>query len=55
MSIEVKTIDNEHIEVNGKLVYLDTNLNWVATVELTSNESEAAQRHIASLKRQSKD
>lgn len=42
MSIIIQPIDKgEKYEVNGKVVYLDSNGNWIATQELTANEGKA--------------
>ncbi len=54
MSVEIKTIDSENVEVNGKLVYKDHNENWVAKVELTTQEASAFNNHLQALKRQPK-
>jgi hypothetical protein len=34
-------VQNEHYEVNGKDVYIDCNENWIASVELTTQETNA--------------
>lgn len=50
MSIQINTVvAGEQFEVNGKLVYLDHNQNWVATVELTTQEKEQFNKHLATL------
>ncbi|MGE4345907.1 MAG: hypothetical protein AB7D46_00690 [Flavobacteriaceae bacterium] len=42
MSIRIKPIEKgEKYEVNGKLVYLDSNGNWIASQELSTNEGKA--------------
>lgn len=42
MSVKIKPIDiGEKYEVNGKIVYLDSNENWIASQELTTNEVNA--------------
>lgn len=46
MSIKIKPIEQgEKYEVNGKVVYLDSNQNWIATQELTTNEAKAFQNY----------
>ncbi len=37
------------ITVNGKLMYIDGEDNWVATVELTRKEIEAANKYIQNI------
>ena len=47
--ITISCIEKEEkYEVNGKIVYLDSEENWVATQELTTNEKQAFEnyRHI---------
>lgn len=47
MSVVIKTIaTGEKYEVNGKLVYKDGNENFVATEELTTQETNEFRRHI---------
>lgn len=47
MSIKIKPIEQgEKYEVNGKVVYLDSNQNWIATQELTANEGKAFQNYL---------
>lgn len=42
MSIKIKPIEKgEKYKVNGKVVYLDSNQNWIATEELTTSEKNA--------------
>ena len=39
MSVKIKCIEKgEKYEVNGKIIYLDSNGSWVTAMELTSNE-----------------
>lgn len=52
MSVEVKKIDSENIDVNGKRVFKNHNEQWVSTVELTSQELNELCRHLVSLKRE---
>lgn len=51
MSVEVNSIDETHIEVNGKMLYKDGE-NWITSEELTTQETNAFHRHMVSLKRQ---
>jgi len=51
MSVEVKSIDDSHIEVNGKMLYKDGE-NWITSQELTAQETNAFQKHVYALKRQ---
>ncbi len=57
MSIKINTVNEESIEVNGKLIYKDHNENWVATVELTIQERNAFNLHLVALnsKEENKD
>lgn len=46
MSITIKPIvEHESYDVNGKEVYKDSNNNWVARQELTTNEAKAFNEH----------
>ena len=46
MSTEINQIVDNELRINNKLVYKDTNGNWVSKVELTTAESEALQKHL---------
>jgi hypothetical protein len=54
MSIIIQTVNDENVDVNGKRVYLDHNQNWVATVELTTQEKNAFNQHLNSKNKQKK-
>lgn len=45
MAIEIKPISDTEIQVNQKIVFLDTNNNWIAKTELTINEIRAFQNY----------
>lgn len=49
MSVEITTIDNRNLEVNGKAVYRDMEDKWVTSQELTPSESKSINLHILSL------
>lgn len=47
MSIIIKPIvDHERYEVNNKEIYKDSNGNWVARTELTSQETIAFRNYV---------
>jgi len=50
MSIEVKSIDDSHIEVNGKMLYKEGE-TWITSDELTVQETNAFHKHMYSIKR----
>lgn len=50
MSVEVKSIDDTHIEVNGKMLYKDGE-TWITTEELSVQETHHFRRHLVSLDR----
>ena len=45
MAVHIKPISDTEISVNNKTVILDTNNNWIATIELTVNEVRAFQNY----------
>lgn len=46
MSVTIKTISDDAVEVNCKLVYKDSDGKWIAKQELTTAETQAFQQHI---------
>ena len=46
MAIEIKQISDNKLYVNNKLVYQDVRGNWIAPIELTTNEMQSFQEHI---------
>lgn len=46
MAIEIKTISEERIRVNNKIVYRDKDGHWVSVSELTTREKEAFDNYL---------
>jgi len=46
MAVSIQQIADNKILVNGKTMYQDMQGNWIAPVELTTNEMQAFQEHI---------
>jgi len=46
MAIKIKQHSDTTIQVGKKIVYKDTNGNWVAVSELTTNETEALNNYL---------
>lgn len=46
MSVSIKTISDDAIEVNCKPVYRDADGKWISKQELTAAELKAFQQHI---------
>lgn len=46
MSVNVRPITDRSMLVNNKVVYLDSNDNWVAVTELSTAEAEAFNNYI---------
>lgn len=50
MSVRIQpVVDNESYSVNGKLIYKDSNGNYVAQVELTTQEANAFNNYKKSI------
>jgi hypothetical protein len=54
MSIDIKKITDEELEVNGKKVYKDSNDKWVGQ-HLNSVETRAVGLYLAALEKTSKN
>ena len=51
MSVNIKRVDDRTIHVNDKPVQMDSNGNWIATVEELNNaETKAFYQHLNSEK-----
>ena len=46
MAIVVIQTEDDKLTVNGKLVYKDTNNNWVSQTTLTQSEMDALHSHL---------
>ena len=46
MAVTITQPQDDQYLVNGKLVYQDTNTNWVQSEELTIRESRAFRMHL---------
>lgn len=46
MSVEIKDLGGNSLEVNGKLVYKDSDGNWKSMEELSSREYRAVYSYI---------
>ena len=46
MNYKIKKINEDQFSINGKILYIDGEGNWVASVELTTKEIEASNNHI---------
>jgi len=46
MSVEIKDLGSNRLEVNGKLVYLDHDGNWKSMEELSSREYREVYSYI---------
>lgn len=42
----IRNQSDTEVLVNNKMVYRDGNGNWVSTVELTAQETEALHKHL---------
>ncbi|WP_425628836.1 hypothetical protein [Cellulophaga lytica] len=49
MATKIHSADKDTVYVNGKLIYKDTNGNWVSKIELTTQEQEAFNNYLNSL------
>lgn len=49
MPVTILQVSDNTLEVNDKVVYRDTNDNWIAQSELTPSESKSLHQHIKSL------
>lgn len=49
MATKIHSADADTVYVNGKLIYKDTNGNWVSKLELTTQEQEAFNNYLNSL------
>lgn len=49
MATKIHSADKDTVYVNGKLIYKDTNGNWVSKLELTTQEQEAFNNYLNSL------
>ena len=47
MSVKISQPQDDQFIVNGKLIYLNTNNNWIAKEELTPGEAKAFRLHIS--------
>jgi hypothetical protein len=50
MKVKIKQIDDRNYEVNGKIIQMDMNGNWVAKTELTPMEAKIFHRCINNAK-----
>ena len=48
VKIELSETENEQYEVNGKVVFKDSNGNWIALLELSTQEQLAFNNYIKS-------
>ena len=52
MPTDIKEIDAENYEVNGKPVYKDGNGQWIASLPLEADEAKTFNLHLNRLKHQ---
>lgn len=46
MSIQIRPLTDRSLRVNNKVVYQDSNDNWVAVTELSTAEKEALNNYL---------